>query len=206
MSNSLWPLELQHARLPCPSVSPRVCSNSCALSQWYYPTISSSAAPFSSCPQSSQHQSFPVSWLFISVQFSSVNQLCLTLCGPVDCSMPGLPVHHQTPGVYSNSCPLSRWCHPTISSSSSPSPPDLNLSQHQDLFKWVSSSHLVAKLRNPNIWNIALTQLWNGKCKLLPGYPVPLSLILLLSAFTQNNCNAIIFLEWSIDPSISIAW
>ena len=48
---------------------------------------------------------------------SSVTQSCLTLCDPMDCSTPGLPVHHQLPGVYSNSCPLSRWCHPTISSS-----------------------------------------------------------------------------------------
>ena len=47
------------------------------------------------------------------------------------------------PGVYSNSCPLSRWCHPTISSSANPSPPALNLSQHQGLFQWVSSSHQV---------------------------------------------------------------
>ena len=42
--------------------------------------------------------------------------------------------------------PLSRWCHPAISSSVAPSPPALNLSQHQDLFKWVSSSHQVAKV------------------------------------------------------------
>ena len=49
-----------------------------------------------------------------SVQFSSVAQLCLTLCDPMDCRTPGLPVH---PGVYSNSCPLSWWCHQTISSS-----------------------------------------------------------------------------------------
>ena len=46
-----------------------------------------------------------------------------------------------TPGVHPNSCPLSWWCHPTISSSASPSPPALYLSQHQGLFKWVSSSH-----------------------------------------------------------------
>ena len=47
----------------------------------------------------------------------------------------------STSGVYPNSCRLSRWCHPAISSSSSsPSPPALNLSQHQGLFKWVSSS------------------------------------------------------------------
>ena len=51
MSDSLWPHGLQHTRLPCPSPSPGVCSNSCALSQWCHPTISSSATPFSSCPQ-----------------------------------------------------------------------------------------------------------------------------------------------------------
>ena len=51
MSDSLWPHELQHTRLPCPSLSPRVCSNSCLLTWWCYLTISSSAAFFSSCPQ-----------------------------------------------------------------------------------------------------------------------------------------------------------
>ena len=45
MSDSLWPHGLQHARLPCPSLSPGVCSNSCPLSRWCYPTISSSVAP-----------------------------------------------------------------------------------------------------------------------------------------------------------------
>ena len=54
-----------------------------------------------------------------------------------------LPCPSPTPGAYLNSCPSSRWCHPTISSSS-PSPA-FNLSQHQGLFKWVSSSHQVAK-------------------------------------------------------------
>ena len=52
MSNSLWPHELQHTRLPCPSLSPWVCSNLCLLSQWCHPTISSSVVPFSSCLQS----------------------------------------------------------------------------------------------------------------------------------------------------------
>ena len=51
------------------------------------------------------------------VQFSSVAQSCLILCNPMDHSTPGLPVHQPIPRVYSNSCPLSRWCHPTISSS-----------------------------------------------------------------------------------------
>ena len=67
MSDSLWSHELQHTRLPYPSLSLRVCSNSCPLSQWCYPTISSSTAPFSSCPQSfSASESFPMSWLFAS--------------------------------------------------------------------------------------------------------------------------------------------
>ena len=48
--------------------------------------------------------------------------------------------------IRSNSCPLSWWCHPTISSSVSPSPSPFNLSQHQGLFQWVSSSHQVAKV------------------------------------------------------------
>ena len=49
-------------------------------------------------------------------KFSSV-QLCLTLCNPIDCNMPGLPVHHQLPESTQKLSPLSRWCHPTISSS-----------------------------------------------------------------------------------------
>ena len=67
MSNSLQTHALQHTRLPCPSPSPRVCSNSCPLSQWCHPTISSSVLPFSSCLQSSPASgSFPMGWLFIS--------------------------------------------------------------------------------------------------------------------------------------------
>ena len=71
VSNSLWPHRLQHARLPCPSPSPRVCSNSCPLSQWCHPTISSSVTPFSSCLQSFPASgSFPVIWLFASGGYS----------------------------------------------------------------------------------------------------------------------------------------
>ena len=53
MSNSSWPHGLQHARLPCPSPTPEACSNSCPLSWWCHPIISSSVVPFSSCLQSS---------------------------------------------------------------------------------------------------------------------------------------------------------
>ena len=67
MSDSLLPHELQHARLPCPSLSPWVCSNLSPLSQWCHPTISSSVTPSSSCPQSLPASgSFPKSWLFTS--------------------------------------------------------------------------------------------------------------------------------------------
>ena len=55
------------------------------------------------------------------------------------------PCPSPTPRVYSNSCPLTWWCHPTISLSS-PSPPTFNFSHHRALFKWVSSSHQVAKV------------------------------------------------------------
>ena len=65
MSDSLWPCELQHARPPCPSPTPRVYSNSCPLSRWCHPAISSSVILFSSCPQSlPASESFPMSQLF----------------------------------------------------------------------------------------------------------------------------------------------
>ena len=60
VSHSLWPHGLQHARLLCPSLSPGVCSNSCPLSWWCHPIISSSISHFSSCPQS-----FPASRSFL---------------------------------------------------------------------------------------------------------------------------------------------
>ena len=67
MSNSLWPHELQHTRLPCASPSPRACSNSRPLSRWCHPTISSSVVPFSSCLQSFPASgSFQMSQLFAS--------------------------------------------------------------------------------------------------------------------------------------------
>ena len=62
--NSMWLNGLQHARLPCPSLSPRVCSNFHPLSQWSHTVISSSVTPFSSCPQS-----FPASGSFPRVGF-----------------------------------------------------------------------------------------------------------------------------------------
>ena len=80
-----------------------------------------------------------------SVQFSSVAQSCPTLCDPMDCSMPGLPVHHQLPEFTQTHV---HWVGDAIQPShslSSPSPA-FNHSQHQGLFKWVSSSFQVAKV------------------------------------------------------------
>ena len=57
-----------------------------------------------------------------------------------------LPCPPPTPGACSNSCPSSCWCHPTAHPLSSPSPSTFNLFQHQDLFKWVSSLHHMAKV------------------------------------------------------------
>ena len=83
---------------------------------------------------------------FSSVHFISVTQSSLTLCDPMNRSMPGLPVHYQLPEstkthVYRVGDAIQP-SHPL----SSPSPPALNPSQHQGLFKWVSSSHQVAKV------------------------------------------------------------
>ena len=70
VSSCLWPNELQHTSLPCPSLSPRVCSSSCPWSQWCHPTISCSVGPFFSCLQC-----FPASGSFqMSQLFTSVGQ------------------------------------------------------------------------------------------------------------------------------------
>ena len=85
-------------------------------------------------------------WNFQSVQFSSVTQSCPTLCNPLNCSTPGLPVHHQ---LLESTQTHVHWVGDAIQLShplSSPSPPALNLSQHQGLFKWVSPSHEMAKV------------------------------------------------------------
>ena len=81
-----------------------------------------------------------------TVQFSSITQLHPTLCDPMNCSTPGLPVHHQ---LLEFTQTHVHWVRDAIKPShplSSPSHPAFNLSRHQGLFKWVSSSHQVAKV------------------------------------------------------------
>ena len=81
-----------------------------------------------------------------TIQFSSVAQSCLTLCGPMNRSMPGIPVHHQLPEFTQTHAhrvgDAIQPSHPL----SSPSPPAPSLSQYQGLFQWVNSSHEVAKV------------------------------------------------------------
>ena len=98
-----------------------------------------------------QVDSLPLSYLGNPLYIHSVSsvqfiQLCPTLCNPMDCSMPGVSVHHQLPELtqthVNQVSDAIQPSHPL----SSPSTPAFNLSQYQDLFQWVSSSHQVAKL------------------------------------------------------------
>ena len=125
--DSLRPHESQHTRLPFPSPNPGVYPNSCPSGPWCHPTIPSSVITFSSCLQS-----FPA-----SVPFSSVAHLCPT---------PGFPVHHQLPDLIQTDVHRVDDAIQLSHLLSSPSPPAINLSQNQGLFKGVSSSHQVAKV------------------------------------------------------------
>ena len=101
----------------------------------------------------------------VSVQFSSVAQLCLTICDPMNCSTSGLPVHHQLPEFTQTHV---HWVGDAIQPShplSSPSPPALNFSQHQGLFKWVTSSHQVAKVLEFQLQHQSF--LWTSRTDLL---------------------------------------
>ena len=101
----------------------------------------------------------PWGWIQLSnwtttTQISSVQLLSrVRLCDPMDCSMPGLPVHHQLLELTQTHV---HWVgdaiqptHPLLS----PSPPAFNLSQHQGLFQWVSSLHQVAKILEFQLWH-----------------------------------------------------
>ena len=146
MSDSLWPHGLHHARVPVHHHS----------RSWLKLMSIELAMPSNHlilyCPLLLLPSIFPnmrffqMSQLFTSVQFSSATQLCPTLCDPMNGSMPGLPVHHQLPKFTQSHI---HWVGNAIQPSHpllSPSPPAFNLSQHQDLFNWVSSSHQVANI------------------------------------------------------------
>ena len=108
------------------------------------------------------------------IQFSSVAQLCPTLCDPMNRSTPGLPVHHQ---LLESTQTHIHWvddaiqlCHPL----SSPSPPAFNLSQHQGLLQWVGSLHQVAKgLERQPCWRATLPKVRSSTSSIgVTGEPV----------------------------------
>ena len=107
------------------------------------PAFQADSVPFFTSEPSS-----PLFFIFFhsSVQFSSVAQSCLILCNPKYCSTPGLPGYHQLPESTQTHVrrvgDAIQTSHPLLS----PSPPALNLSQHQGLVQWVSSSYQVAKV------------------------------------------------------------
>ena len=111
VSDSLLPHELQHARPPCPSTTPRVHSNSCPLSWWYQPAISSSVIPFSSCPQS----------LLASESFS--NDSALRMRWPKQWSFSfSISPSKEHPGLISFRKDCLNPCSPRDSQESSPIP------------------------------------------------------------------------------------
>ena len=92
---------------------------------------------------------------YFTIQFSSVAQSCPTLCDPVDGSTPVLPIHHRLPELTQTHV---HWVSDAIQPSHlllSPSPPAFNLSQHQGLFKWDSSSHQVANVSDFTSFSIS---------------------------------------------------
>ena len=88
---------------------------------------------------------------YSSVQFSSVARSCLTLCDPMNCSMPGLPVCHHLP-EFTQTCPSSRWCHPAISSSVVPFS-----SCPQSLPASVFSNESTLCMRWPKYWSLSFS-------------------------------------------------
>ena len=84
-------------------------------------------------------------------QFSSVVQSCLTLCDPMNCSMPGFPVHHQLSELAQNSCSLSGWYSPTIWSSVIP------FSSHLQFFLHQGSNESVLCIRWPKYWSFSFS-------------------------------------------------
>ena len=134
MSNSLKPHGLQHARLASPSLFPGVCSNSCPLSQWCHPHISSSVIPFSSCLQS-----FPASGSFIMSQFFASGGQSIRTSASVSIS----PSNEHSGLIYFRIDWFSSPCSPRDSQQSSPTP------QFKNIF-----SSVLSLLYGPSITSI----------------------------------------------------
>ena len=99
-----------------------------------------------------------VIWHLKQIHFSSVTQLCPVLCDPADCSTPGFSVHHQLPELAQTHVHRVGDAIQPSYPLSSPSSPAFNLSQHQGLLQWVSSSHQVAR-----VLELQLKAKWKGE-------------------------------------------
>ena len=132
MSDSMWPHRLQHTRLPCPSPTPRACSDSCPSSWWCHPTVSSPVTPFSSCLQS-----FPVSGFFPVSQFFTSDGQSIG----VSASASVLPMNIQ--GWFPLDGLVGSPCSPRDSQESSPTPQ----------FKCINSS-VLSFLYSPTLTSI----------------------------------------------------
>ena len=113
MSDSLWPHGLQHAKVSCPSLSPRFCSNSCPLSEWCHPTISSSVAPFSSCPQSfSASGSFPMNiYIYMYTYSFPMNIYNIIICIYIFNVWTQLALNEGKEGCFKDNFPPMADCH-----------------------------------------------------------------------------------------------
>jgi len=131
-----------------------------------------------------------------SIQFSSVAQLCLTLCDPVECSTPGLLVHRQRPEFTQTH---AHWVSDTIQSSHplwSPFPPAFNLSQDQCLFKWVSSLHQVTKVLDFQL-NISPSNEYSGLISFRMDWLDLLAIQGNLKSLLQHHSLKASILQWS---------
>ena len=148
---------------------------------------------------------------FLWLQFSSVTQSCLTLCDPMNRSTPGLPVHHQLLKYTQTNVhcvgDAIQPSHPL----SSPSPPALNLSQHQGLFKWISSPHQVVKVLQFQLQHQSLQ--WTPRTDLLydglvgsPCSPMDSQESSLTPQFKSINSSALSFLHNPTLTSIHDHW
>ena len=149
-------------------------------------------------------------------QFSSVTQLCLTLCDPMDCSTLGFPVHHQPQSLLKLMSIESVMPSNHLILLSSPSPPTFNLSQHQGLFWWVGLSHQVAKVleiqhQHQSLqWIFRIDFLNTGKTIVLTIQTFVRKLMFLLLNMLSRFVIAFLlrskrlFISWLLSPSIMI--
>ena len=162
------------------------------LKRWEYQTTW--PASWEICVQvKKQHLELDMEQL---VQFSSVAQLCPTLCDPMDCSTPGLRVHHHLPEFTQTHV---HWVKDATQPShplSSPSPPTFSLSQHQGLFKWVCSLHQVVRVLEFQLqhqsfqWIFRTDFLWIDWLDLLPAQGT-------LKSLLQHHSSKASILRWS---------